>query len=141
MKRILCKKEKWREWMRGLKMYCFILLFLIFITDIAIKNKPSPIAQTPQTDFRQNYAQEIGERLQSSNFTKEVLVALRAEGYFPDSTVGYLIDSPDNQFISIYLHNSDELEKSSKEEIQKIVNAVAKNNNINSFIVDIQESN
>lgn len=83
------------------------------------KNNASPSEQSLHNDIRDNYAEEIGEKLQSSSFTKEVLQALRAEGYFPDSTVGYLVDSPDKQFISIYLHNSDKLDKASKEEIQK----------------------
>ncbi len=127
--------------MKGLKMSFLILFLLIFITVVLIKNNASPSEQSLHNDIRDNYAEEIGEKLQSSSFTKEVLQALRAEGYFPDSTVGYLVDSPDKQFISIYLHNSDKLDKASKEEIQKIINRVAKNNNLNSFIVDIKETN
>ncbi len=127
--------------MKGLKMSFLILFLLIFITVVLIKNNASPSEQSLHNDIRDNYAEEIGEKLQSSSFTKEVLQALRADGYFPDSTVGYLVDSPDKQFISIYLHNSDKLDKASKEEIQKIINRVAKNNNLNSFIVDIKETN
>ncbi|WP_153062550.1 hypothetical protein [Lysinibacillus parviboronicapiens] len=122
-------------------MSFLILFLLIFITVVLIKNNASPSEQSLHNDIRDNYAEEIGEKLQSSSFTKEVLQALRADGYFPDSTVGYLVDSPDKQFISIYLHNSDKLDKASKEEIQKIINRVAKNNNLNSFIVDIKETN
>ncbi|QDQ03243.1 hypothetical protein FOH38_23990 [Lysinibacillus fusiformis] len=127
--------------MKGLKM-SFLLLFLsLFIIVVFVKNNPSQSKQTPQNDDLQNYAEEIGGKLQSSSFTKKVLEALRAEGYFPDSTIGYLVDSPDKQFISIYLHNSDKLDKASKDEIQIIINTVAKNNHFNSFIVDIQEIN
>ncbi|MGE7093184.1 hypothetical protein ACQKII_17365 [Lysinibacillus sp. NPDC048646] len=125
-------------------MSFLILFLLLFIIVVFVKNNPSQSKQSPQTprnDYNQNYAEEIGGKLQSSSFTKEVLEALRAEGYFPDSTVGYLVDSPDKQFIEIYLHNSDKLDKASKEEIQIIINTVAKNNHLNSFIVDIQETN
>lgn len=126
--------------MKGLTMSFLILFLLLFLIVVFVKNNPTQSKQAvPQNDYSQNYAEEIGEKLQSSNFTKEVLEALRAKGYFPDSTIGYLVDSPDKQFISIYLHNSDKLDKASKEEIQIIINTVAKNNHLNSFIVDIQK--
>lgn len=97
--------------MKGLKM-SFLLLFLsLFIIVVFVKNNPSQSKQTPQNDDLQNYAEEIGE-ITKLKLYKKVLEALRAEGYFPDSTIGYLVDSPDKQFISIYLHNSDKLDKS-----------------------------
>ncbi|MGE7674494.1 hypothetical protein ACQKMV_13065 [Lysinibacillus sp. NPDC094403] len=124
--------------MRGLIKGLFILFSLIVITAALIKyNQPSserPIQKNPEI----NYADEIGEKLQNTNFTKKILVALRAAGYYPDSTIGYLIDSPNNQVITIQLHNLDKFDKSTESEIQNIVNSIAENNDLQLFMVNIR---
>lgn len=125
--------------MRGLIKGLFVLFSLIIITAALIKyNQPSierPIVQrNPDT----NYADEIGEKLQNANFTQKTIVALRAAGYFPDSTIGYLIESPNNQIITIQLHNMDKFDKSTESEIQNIVNSIAENNDLQLFIVNLK---
>ncbi|MGE7693874.1 hypothetical protein ACQKNC_07115 [Lysinibacillus sp. NPDC094177] len=124
--------------MRGLIKGLFILFSLIVITAALMKyNQPSserPIQKNPEI----NYADEIGEKLQNTNFTKKILVALRAAGYYPDSTIGYLIDSPNNQVITIQLHNLDKFDKSTESEIQNIVNSIAENNDLQLFMVNIR---
>ncbi|MEY9979158.1 hypothetical protein [Lysinibacillus sp. RC79] len=124
--------------MRGLLKGIVILFSLIVITAALIKyNQPSierPIQKNPDT----NYSEEIGEKLQNTNFTQKIIVALRAAGYFPDSTIGYLIESPNNQVITIQLHNLDKLEKSTESEIQNIVNSIAETNDLQLFIVNLR---
>ncbi|MGE7691244.1 hypothetical protein ACQKMI_18780 [Lysinibacillus sp. NPDC097214] len=129
---------KWREYMRGFIKSLFILFSLIVITAALIKyNQPSferPIQKNPDM----NYADEIGEKLQSTGFTQKIIVALRAAGYYPDSTLGYLIESPNNQVITISLHNLEKLDKSTESEIQNIVNSIAETNDLQLFIVNIR---
>lgn len=124
--------------MRGLIKGLFILFSLIVITAALMKyNQPSserPIQKNPEI----NYADEIGEKLQNTNFTKKILVALRAAGYYPDSTIGYLIDSPNNQVITIQLHNLEKFDKSTESEIQNIVDSIAENNDLQLFMVNIK---
>ncbi|MEB2301233.1 hypothetical protein LAV72_16570 [Lysinibacillus xylanilyticus] len=124
--------------MRGFIKSLFILFSLIVITAALIKyNQPSferPIQKNPDM----NYADEIGGKLQSTGFTQKIIVALRAAGYYPDSTLGYLIESPNNQVITISLHNLDKLEKSTESEIQNIVNSIAETNDLQLFIVNIR---
>ncbi len=129
---------EWREWMKFLIKSSFILFFIIFISLVLFATKQPlyvPAIQTPSTT---NYAEEIGDKLQTSDFTKKTIVALRAAGYSPDSTIGYLIESPTNQIMTIHLHNIDKIDKSTESEIQYIVNSIAKNNNIHNFIVNVR---
>jgi len=125
--------------MRGLIKSLFVIFSLIVLTAALIKyNQPSierPIVQkNPDT----NYTDEIGEKLQNANFTQKIIVALRAAGYFPDSMIGYLIESPNNQVITIQLHNLDKFDKSTESEIQNIVNSIAENNDLQLFIVNLR---
>jgi len=132
------KKMEWREYMRGFMKSLFILFSVIVIVAALIKyNQPSierPIQKNPDA----NYNEVIGEKIQNTNFTKKIIVALRAAGYYPDSTIGYLIESPNNQVITIQLHNLDTLEKSTESEIQKIVNSIAETNDLQLFIVNVR---
>ncbi|OXS75037.1 hypothetical protein B1B04_08030 [Lysinibacillus sp. KCTC 33748] len=100
-------------------------------------NQPS-IERSIQKYPNTNYNEEIGEKLQNTNFTKKIIVALRAAGYYPDSMIGYLIESPNNQVITIPLHNLDKLEKSTESEIQHIVNSIAETNDLQLFIVNVR---
>ncbi|GAB0168284.1 hypothetical protein LSPCS325_17210 [Lysinibacillus sp. CTST325] len=124
--------------MRGLIKGLFILFSLMLVTAALLKyNQPSyerPIQKNPDT----NYSEEIGEKLQNTNFTQKIIVALRAAGYFPDSMISYLIESPNNQVMTIQLHNLDKLEKSTESEIQNIVNSITETNDLQQFIVNIR---
>ncbi|MFF2176482.1 hypothetical protein ACFVT8_08495 [Lysinibacillus sp. NPDC058147] len=125
--------------MRGLIKGLFVLFSLIVITAALIKyNQPSIERPIVQNNPDTNYADEIGDKLQNVNFTQKIIVALRAAGYFPDSTIGYLIESPNNQVITIQLHNLDKFDKSTESEIQNIVNSIAENNDLQLFIVNLK---
>ena len=129
---------EWRELMKGLIKSVSILFFIIFISLVLLETKQPLYVPTIQTPPTTDYAEEIGDKLQASDFTKKTIVALRAAGYSPDSTIGYLIESPTNQVMTIHLHNIDEIDKSTESEIQYIVNSIAKNNNLHNFIVNVR---
>jgi len=129
---------EWRELMKGLIKIISVLFFIIFISLVLFATKQPLYVPTIQTPSSTNYAEEIGDKLQTSDFTKKTIVALRAAGYSPDSTIGYLIESPTNQIMTIHLHNIDKIDKSTESEIQYIVNSIAKNNNLHNFIVNVR---
>ncbi|MGE7916068.1 hypothetical protein [Lysinibacillus xylanilyticus] len=116
----------------------FILFSLILMTAAIIKYNQPSFEHTMQKNPDLVYAEEIGGKLQQVEFTQKIIVALRAAGYSPDSTIGYLIESPNNQVVTIQLHNLEEFDKSTESEIQYIVNTIAKNNNLQMFIVDVK---
>lgn len=84
------------------------------------------------------YAEELSEKLQATNFTQKVIQAIRQAGYSPDSTIGYLVDSPNHQVITIQLHNGKEIEKSTESEIQIIIDELAKENKMDAFTVNVE---
>lgn len=120
-----------------LKRFILILLtvsvFLVFI-----ENKLSLAVSVDENNAKEIYAKEIINKIESTEFTKKVLQELRVKGYSPESGVGYLINSPDNQVITIYLKNYKELDEVNEKEIQEIVNDISQKNNINLFSVDLQ---
>jgi len=129
---------EWRELMKGFIKGISSLFLIIFISLVLLTTKQPVYVPTIQTPPPTNYAEEIGDKLQTSDFTKKTIVALRAAGYSPDSTIGYLIESPTNQIMTIHLHNIDKIDKSTESEIQYIVNSIAKNNNLHNFIVNVR---
>ncbi|POZ56147.1 hypothetical protein LYSIN_00930 [Lysinibacillus sphaericus] len=120
-----------------IKGFCIVVALLVFVT-IYLKYQPSASVQLSQHNSSQYASEEVAQKLQSTQLTKKIIIALRAEGYHPDSTIEYLIDSSDNQIITISLHNLEKIDNRTESKIQKIVNNIAKKNNFNLFIVDVQ---
>lgn len=113
---------------------------ILLILFLFVKNE-SPLAdQSSENELKQTYAEKFSTELQSTNFTSEVLQAIRKKGYDPDSSIGFLINSPDKQIIAIYLNNIDQVDKKVIKDIQDIVNTISKKNNFNPFTVEIQIS-
>ncbi|MFJ5765529.1 hypothetical protein ACIP9C_09195 [Lysinibacillus sp. NPDC093210] len=119
----------------------FIVIVLIILLAIYLKNQMPSTLQITQINSSQTNAEEIAQKLQSTQLTKKIIMALRAEGYQPDSTIEYLIDSSDNQIITIHLHDLEKLDSRTESKIQKIVTSIAEKNNFNLFIVDVQLTN
>lgn len=117
------------------------MIVLIVLLAIYIKNQMPSTVQITQYNSSQTNAEDIAQKLQSTQLTKKIIMALRAEGYQPDSTIEYLIDSSDNQIITIHLHDLEKLDSSTESKIQKIVTGIAEKNNFNLFIVDVQLTN
>lgn len=112
----------------------FLILFLF------VKSESSFADQSSENELKQAYAEKFSTKLHSTNFTSEVLQAVREKGYDPDSSLGFLIDSPDKQVIAVYLNNIDQVDEKIIKDIQDIVNTVSKNNDFNPFTVEIQIS-
>jgi predicted Zn-dependent protease len=119
----------------------FIVIVLIILLAIYLKNQMPSTLQITQFNSSQTNAEDIAQKLQSTQLTKKIIIALRAEGYQPDSTIEYLIDSSDNQIITIHLHDLEKLDSRTESKIQKIVTGIAEKNNFNLFIVDVQLTN
>ncbi|MFJ7405693.1 MULTISPECIES: hypothetical protein [unclassified Lysinibacillus] len=119
----------------------FIVIVLIILLAIYLKNQIPSTLQITQFNSSQTNAEDIAQKLQSTQLTKKIIMALRAEGYQPDSTIEYLIDSSDNQIITIHLHDLEKLDSRTESKIQKIVTSIAEKNNFNLFIVDVQLTN
>jgi len=123
---------------KRLKNIFYLMIVLTVIAAIYLKNQPSPTAHLSESNAPQSGAEDIAQKLQSTQLTKKILVAIRAEGYHPDSTIEYLIDSSNNQIITIQLHNLKKLDSSTESKIQEIVRNIASKNNFKLFIVDVQ---
>ena len=115
----------------------FLLMFaIVVISWLIVEKQPSPIPVS-FSNFP-TYAEEFSEKLQVTNFTQKIIQAIREAGYSPDSTVGYLVDSPNHQIITIQLHDGSEIEKSTESEIQSIINELANEDNMGTFIVNVE---
>ncbi len=121
---------------RILHIFFLFMCLLVVISVWMAQKQPSIIAPSPESATP--YAEELGEKLQATNFTKQVIQAIRAAGYSPDSTVGYLIDSPAHQVITIQLHDGEEIDVSTESEIQSIIDELSKKNNMHLFMVNVQ---
>ncbi|WP_042475664.1 hypothetical protein [Bacillus ndiopicus] len=67
----------------------------IFLTLLLfVKNESSLADQSSENELKQIYAEEFSAKLQNTNFTSEVLQAIREKGYEPVDSLGFLVDSP-----------------------------------------------
>lgn len=135
------KGELERVQLRLKRGFFYIMIMLIIFLAIYLKNQIPSTVQITQNNFSQTNAEDIAQKLQSTQLTKKIILALRAEGYQPDSTVEYLIDSSDNQIITIHLHDLEKLDNRTESKIQKIVTNIAQKNSFDLFIVDVQLTN
>ncbi|WP_369379945.1 hypothetical protein [Lysinibacillus fusiformis] len=123
--------------MKRLLQGFFLLMFaIVVISWLIVEKRPSPIPVS--TSNSPTYAEEFSEKLQVTNFTQKIIQAVRKAGYSPDSTVGYLVDSPNHQIITIQLHGGSEIEKSTESKIQSIIHELAKEDNMGAFIVNVE---
>jgi len=122
---------------KRLKIVFYLFIVLMVIATVNMKNQPSTTAHISKNNL-QSGAEDIAQKLQSTQLTKKILEALRAEGFHPDSTIEYLIDSSGNLIIIIQLHNLEKLDSSTESKIQEIVRSIASKNTFKLFIVDVQ---
>lgn len=123
--------------MKRLLQGFFLLMFaIVVISWLIVEKQPLPIPVS--TSNSPTYAEEFSEKLQVTNFTQKIIQAVQKAGYSPDSTVGYLVDSPNHQIITIQLHGGSEIEKSTESEIQSIIHELAKEDNMGAFIVNVE---
>jgi len=121
---------------RILQGFFLLMCVIVVIAWLIVQKQASPIPVSFSN--APTYAEELSEKLQSTNFTQKVIQAIRQAGYSPDSTIGYLVDSPNHQVITIQLHNGKEIEKSTESEIQTIIDELARENKMDAFIVNVE---
>ncbi len=116
---------------------CLLLLCLLVFVFVWME-QPQPTAAPTNPNASALYAEELSKRLQATNFTQQVLQALREAGYSPDSTIGYLIDSSNYQIITIQLHDGEKIDKSTESKIQSIIDKLTAKHQMHPFIVNIE---
>lgn len=117
-----------------------IILGTIVLITLFVKNQSFLAVQPSTNELKQIYAEEFSAKLQNTNFTSEILQAIKEKGYEPTGSLSFVVDSPDKQIIAVYLNNINQINEKVIRDIQDIVNIASKNNDFNPFIVDVQIS-
>lgn len=124
----------------------FILICLVLTVTIFIFYNNSPLAKesnnnkiTETDDITE--ANEILEKIHETKLAFQIEEALKKNSYSPHGGVAFQIYSSDKQYVTILMENLDPQDKDTLKNIQKIVNTVAKANDFNLFVVDIQKVN
>ena len=82
--------------------------------------------------------QDIIKKIQETNFTFKLEGELKKNGYTPNGLTAIQIYSKDKQYITIPLKSIDPKDEDLKNEIQKIVDTLSRENGLGLFIIDIQ---
>ncbi len=104
------------------------------------KNEARLADQAAENELRHAYANEFSVKLESTNLVSDVLQGVTKKGYDHNDSLGFLVESPGNQTIAVYLKNIEEVDEKVVHDIQEIVDLAAKNNGFHPFTVDIQVS-
>lgn len=123
----------------------FILICLVLTVTIFIFYNNSPLANESNIKITETdgikEANEILEKIHETNLAFQIEEALKKNNYSPHGTIAFQIYSSDKQYATILMENLDLQDKDTLKNIQKIVNTVAKANDFNLFVVDIQKVN
>ena len=124
----------------------FILICLVLTVTIFIFYNNSPLAKESHNNKITETesiteANEIMEKIHETKLAFQIEEALKNNSYSPHGGVAFQIYSSDKQYLTILMENIDPKNKDTQKNIQKIVNTVAKANDFNLFVVDIQKVN
>lgn len=124
----------------------FLLICLVLTVTIFIFYNNSPLAKESNNNkITETYgiteANEILEKIDETKLAFQIEEALKKNSYSPHGGVAFQIYSSDKQYVTILMENIDPQDKDTQKNIQKIVNTVAKANDFNLFVVDIQKVN
>ena len=124
----------------------FILICLVITVTIFIFYNNSPLAKESNNNKITETngiteANEILEKIHETKLAFQIEEALKKNSYSPHGGVAFQIYSSDKQYVTILMENLDPQDKDTLKNIQKIVNTVAKANDFNKFVVDIQKVN
>lgn len=127
--------------MKRMNIKIVLLICLLFIaTSFIFYNDLSLAKDSNENEVVEanKIANEIMERIDETKLSIQIEKELKKNGYSPHGLIAYQIYSPDEQYVIISMEKINQKNQDIKNDIQKIVNAVSKANNFNSFIVDIQ---
>lgn len=103
-------------------------------------NSPSPLLdESNQTSIAE--ANGILEKINETKLAFQIDEALKEKGFSPYGGTAFQIYSADKQYVTILMENIDLKDKDALKSVQKIVDTVAKANDFNLFVVDIQKVN
>ncbi|MDW0110948.1 hypothetical protein [Sporosarcina aquimarina] len=127
--------------MKRLKLKYILSIFLLSAAVIFAFH--SHLSSAKYSDQNKNLsandiANDIVERINEMELTIQIENELKKKGYQPAGLVSYQIYSPDEQYVVISLEKKDQINETIKKDIQKIVDSVSKENNFNSFVVDLK---
>ena len=106
---------------------------------LLITKSEAPLAdQATENEIRKAYGNEFSVKLEKTNFISDVLHGITEKGYDPSHTLGFIVESPENQIIAVWLKNIEKVDKKVARDIQEVVNLAAQNNGFHPFTVDIQ---
>lgn len=83
---------------------------------------------------------EIVKRIHETKLSIQVEEEFKNNGYSPNGLIFYEIYSPEKQHLIIFMDKISQIDEVAKQDIQKIVDAVSKANDLNPFIVDLQKA-
>lgn len=125
-----------------LKYSLIIFLSLLAIIFISYGNLSSA-KNLNQSEVIENedIINKIIEEIHEKELSIQIEEKLKKNGYSTSGLILYQIYSPDEQYVTISMENIDLKNKNVKQDIQKIVDIVSKENNFNLFEVDLQQAN
>jgi len=82
---------------------------------------------------------EIRKKIEETELTKKIINALTENGFSPDKRILYTIYSPEHKILSFSLFNFDREDRTINK-ITEIVNTITKENNLNTFSVQLGET-
>ena len=124
--------------MRRINKKIALLIFLLFTVMTFILYDNLSLAKNSNED-ESTEANAILDKIEETNLTNQIEEELKKNGYTSYTGFAYQIYSSDKQYLTIIMKNIEEKNKNIKNDIQKIVDEVSKENDLNLFIVDIQE--
>ena len=110
-----------------------LVVLLLFM-----KSEANLADQAAENEFRKAYGNDFFVKLENTNFTSDVLQTIAEKGYDHNDSLGFVVESPENQIIAVWLENIEEVDEKVLHDIQEIVNLAAQNNGFQPFTVDIQ---
>ncbi|MGE7950890.1 hypothetical protein [Lysinibacillus xylanilyticus] len=119
---------------------------LITIAILVFFNRNSqPVTETTPSTFVSNSeeqlkeVEEINKKIEETELTKKIINGLTENGFSPDKRIQYTIYSPEKKVLTISLSNFDREDKTINKIID-IINTITKENNLNTFSVELSET-
>lgn len=82
---------------------------------------------------------EIRKKIEETELTEKIVTALTKNGFSPDKRILYTIYSPEHKILSFSLSNFDRKDETINK-ITDIINKITKENNLNTFSVQLGET-
>lgn len=125
----------------GLILFSCLLIvgaIFTFYNKSSLAKNSNEIQRNVENERKIKEAEEVMKKIDEKEFSQQVTEALEKNGYNP-GVIAYQIYSSKKQIIVITLEDIDPKDKEIKKDINKIVNTISKDNDLNPFIINLQE--